>query len=33
MRRSFILEIHNALVISGKHNGLALVCELAGTFT
>jgi hypothetical protein len=34
IRRSFICQIHNALVISGKHNaGLAFFWELAGTFT
>jgi hypothetical protein len=33
IRRCFILEIHNALVISGRHNGWFFFCELAGTFT
>jgi hypothetical protein len=28
-----VVEIHNALVISGRHNGLAFFGDLAGTFT
>jgi hypothetical protein len=31
-RRSFILEIHNALVISGKRNGVFFLCVNSGQF-